>query len=70
MFFYTNPYNDASLSEGKPQNDIKIPMKCEVFDWFDPEDADEGLHSVIHFFMDSDSIEYSTSNVELEDIQG
>lgn len=69
MFFYTNPYNDASLSEGKPQNDIKIPMKCEVFDWFDPEDSDEGLHSVIHFFMDTDSVDNSISNVEIEDIQ-
>lgn len=53
MFFSTNPFNDASISQN-PQNDIKLSMKCEVFQWEDKTLEEEKQSQwVVHYYYDN-----------------
>jgi hypothetical protein len=52
MFFYTNPFNDASISKN-PQNEITLYMKCEVFFWIDSSFG-QTEQAVIHYYLDSE----------------
>lgn len=52
MYFYTNPFNDASISKNY-QNDITMNMKCEAFFWIDSSFG-QTEQIVIHYYLDSE----------------
>lgn len=35
MYFYSNPYDDSLMVQGKPQEDITVGAFCEVFNFYD-----------------------------------
>jgi len=69
MFFLTNPFNDASISQN-PQNDIKLSMKCEVFQWEDKTlEEEQQSQWVVHYYYDKDLLMENNVGDQFEEIK-
>lgn len=69
MFYYSNPYNDLAINPDSVQNDIKVNLHCDTFEYKDTDlDIEDQVDLIgIHFFLES--FDESTSNIGNTDIQ-
>ena len=65
MYFYSNPYDDSLMVQGKPQEDITVGAFCEVFNFYDS--IEDKQMSVIHYFMEDPSVNQNVSSLIPED---
>ena len=69
MYFYTNPYNDAQYDENAKQNEVKINLSCDVFEYIDEESEDLVPLIGVHYYFGKDLEYIGSDDIEDEELK-